>query len=80
MMIKAKEFTMSHLDRFNRIDVLSIKGLVTLLHIVRVKKRILIIETHSNSDQNNLEEIIHDSGGDVWDDELVVYQVIIYIF
>ena len=31
-MIKAKGFTVSHLDRFNRIDVLSVKGLVTLLH------------------------------------------------
>jgi len=31
MMIKEKEFTMSHLDRFNIIDVLNVKGLVTLL-------------------------------------------------
>jgi len=36
--------------------------------------RTLIFETHSNNDQDGLEEIVHDSEGDVLDDELVVDQ------
>ena len=36
----------------------------------------LIIETQSNNDQDDLEEIVHDPEGDVWKDELIVDQVI----
>jgi len=40
MMTKTKEFTASHLDRLNRIDILSIKGMVTLLHNVWVRQEL----------------------------------------
>ena len=40
------------------------------------KTRTLIIETQSDTDQENLEEIVHDSEGDVWRDELIVDQAI----
>ena len=39
-----------------------------------VRARTLIIETQSNSDQDCLEEIVHFSEGDVWEDEFVVDQ------
>jgi len=35
----------------------------------------LIIETQSNSDQDDLEVIVHDPEGDIWNDELVVDHV-----
>jgi len=40
VMIKAKELTVSHLDRFNRLDVLSVKDLVTLLHKIRARQEL----------------------------------------
>jgi len=43
MMIKSKEFTVSHLDRFNRIDVLSFKSLVALLHNVWAKQELWLL-------------------------------------
>ena len=39
-MIKAKEFTMSHLDRFNKIDVLCQGFGHTLLHNARVRQEL----------------------------------------
>ena len=38
------------------------------------KTRTLIIETQSDSDQDDLEEIVHDPEGDIWKDKLVVDQ------
>ena len=35
------------------------------------KTRTLIIETQPNSDQDDLEDIVLDPEGDVWEDELV---------
>jgi len=39
------------------------------------KSRTLIIETHSDSDQDDLDEIVHDPARDAWEDDLDVDQV-----
>jgi len=38
VMIRAKKFTVSHQNQFNRIDFLSVKDLITLLHNVQVRQ------------------------------------------
>jgi len=43
MMIMTKEFTVSHLDRFNRIDVLSINNCVTLLHNAQARQELWLL-------------------------------------
>jgi len=57
----------SRLDPFNRLNVSNAEGMVTFQHNVRVSQerwllkpnRTLIIETQSDSDQDDLDEIVH---------------------
>ena len=43
MIIKTKEFTVSHLAQFNRINILTVKNLVALLHNARVKQELRVL-------------------------------------
>ena len=69
-MIKVKEFTVSHLDLFNRINVSSVNGLIILLHNASAKREFWSLRL-SQTNQYDLEEIDHDPE-DVCGDELVV--------